>query len=336
MLRILALALCALALAPGARAATTLPVSIFYYPWYGTAQRDGSFAHWAQRDHAPPNDIAAGYYPAQGLYSSSDAVVVGRQMDQIASIGVREVAVSWWGRGSAEDGRLPLVVAQAKAEGLEVAVHVEPYHGRSAESVGEDIAYLRDLGVSTFYVYQPQDEPSAEWARLNDALSGVTVFAQTGLAGRAAAGHFDGLYTYDLLTFGGPTFRRICAQAHAAGLLCAPSVGPGYDARRGSGDPRVKPRRNGATYDAMWKSLFSAGADGVTITSFNEWHEGTQIEPAASRHRRGGYRYAGYDGAWGLRGGDAERAYLDRTAFWVGRFALLRDLGSAASGSLIR
>ena len=66
-------------------------------------------------------------------------------------------------------------------------------------------------------------------------------------------------------------------------LLCAPSVGPGYDARRGSGDPRVKPRRNGATYDAMWRAAIAAKADRVTITSFNEWHEGTQIEPAAPR-----------------------------------------------------
>ena len=30
----------------------------------------------------------------------------------------------------------------------------------------------------------------------------------------------------------------------------------------------------------MWKAAIRAGADRVTITSYNEWHEGTQIEPA--------------------------------------------------------
>jgi len=316
-----------LLLTSGASAAT-LPVSIFYYPWYSTVQRDGAYVHWAQRGHTPPYDIASSFYPARGLYSSADALVVGEQMRQIAAMGVGEVSVSWWGRGSVEDGRLPVVLAGARANGVSVAIHVEPYRGRTAETVAADIAYLSTLGVRVFHVYEPQDVPAADWAAMNDSLHGVTVLAQTGLAGLAAAGHFDGLYTYDLLTYGGASFRRICGQAHRMRLLCVPSVGPGYDARRGSGDPRVKPRRNGATYDAMWGSLVLSGADGVTITSFNEWHEGTQIEPAASLRRRGVYGYATYDGAWGRHGTGAESAYVDRTAWWVGRFALLRDVGS--------
>ncbi len=335
MLRILVVAACLLALTassplalgPGTAGAANLPVSIFYYPWYSTAARDGAYVHWAQRGHAPPADIAAGFYPARGLYSSADVLVVSQQMQQIAGMGVDQVSISWWGRGSVEDQRLPLVLAIAKAQGLDAAIHIEPYRDRTAETVGADIAYLEGLGVKAFYVYQPQDTPAADWAAMNASLTGVTVLAQTGLAGLAAAGGFDGLYTYDLMTFGGSSFGRVCTAAHAKQLLCAPSVGPGYDARRGSGDPRVKPRRHGATYDAMWRSLVRSGADGVTITSFNEWHEGTQIEPAASRHRQGAYHYATYDGAWGLHGASAERAYLDRTAWWVGRYALLRDLG---------
>jgi glycosyl hydrolase family 99 len=315
------LVLCALcALLVPATASAGRRVTAFYYPWYGTTARDGTYTHWAQLGHAPPDDIASSYYPARGLYSSSDMLVIGEQMDEIAHAGIDEIAVSWWGRQSPEDTHLREVIPVARADHIAVAAHLEPYEGRTVASTVADIAYLRTLGVTTFYVYRALDLPAADWAAANDALAGVEVFAQTGLAGAAAAGHFDGVYTYDIVTYGGNSFMRICDEARARGLLCAPSVGPGYDARRGSHDPRVKPRRNGRTYDAMWRAAIAAHADRVTITSYNEWHEGTQIEPASLRRWHGRYRYLSYDGAWGLHGAAARRAYLDRTAYWVAAF----------------
>ena len=65
----------------------------------------------------------------------------------------------------------------------------------------------------------------------------------------------------------------------------------------------------------MWRAAIQAHADRVTITSYNEWHEGTQIEPAAAG-RHGAYRYFSYDGAWGLHGPAAQSAYLARTRYW--------------------
>jgi glycoprotein endo-alpha-1,2-mannosidase len=312
-----------LALLLPATAQAGVRVSAFYYPWYGTSARDGAFQHWAQLGHSPPNDIASAYYPERGLYSSSDALVTGQQMDDMRAAGIDEVAVSWWGQGSAEDGRLDEVIAAAHADGLSVAAHLEPYGGRTVASTVADLAYLRTYGIRTFYVYRPLDLPVADWAAAKTDLheDGSTVFAQTALVGAAAAAGFDGVYTYDIVVYGGGKFGRLCAQARAVKLLCAPSVGPGYDARRGSGDPVVKPRRNGATYDSMWKMAIAAGPDRVTITSYNEWHEGTQIEPASSGLiRRGRYRYLTYDGAWGLHGVAAEDAYLARTRYWVNVF----------------
>ncbi len=290
---------------------------IFYYPWFGTAARDGDYWHWRQGGHLPPDQIASDFYPVRGPYSSADALVLAAQMREIAAAGVSTVIVSWWGRGSLEDRRLPRVLAAAQSHGLSVAAHVEPYNGRTIESVTADVAYLRSLGITDYYMWSSALLPDAGWAALNASLSGVRVFANTNLAGKAAAGRFDGVYTYDVLLFDGDLFPRLCAQARRLRLLCAPSVGPGYDARRATGDTRVRPRRHGATYDAMWRGAIRSRADLVTVTSYNEWHEGTQIEPA----RRGKRGYECYDGAWGLRGAAAERSYLDRTAHWAGRFA---------------
>jgi len=241
-------------------------------------------------------------------------------MAEIRNAGIDEIAVSWWGQGSPEDQRLPLVLRAAKRWGLQVAAHLEPYPGRSVASTVADVAYLRSLGITTFYVYRALDLPVSDWAAAKPQLhaGGTLLFAQTAMAGAAAAAGFDGIYTYDIVTYGGDKFARLCREARHKHLLCAPSVGPGYNARRADGDPRVKRRRHGLTYDWMWRAAIAAHPDQVTITSFNEWHEGTQIEPAARAGRHGTcpYRYLGYDGAYGLTGSTASTAYLERTRYW--------------------
>jgi hypothetical protein len=327
-LRLIAVVVALLAF-PAAAAAVQPRVSIFYYPWYGNPANDGDWAHWM----APGGstlDIASNYYPVRGLYSSSSERVVATQMREVAAAGVREVVTSWWGWGSPEDMRLPLVLKAAHAAGLSVSVHIEPYPGRTIETIATDIDHLSTFGITRFFVYRPFDIAESDWAALRDRVTGIQLFAQTALAGRAAIARFDGMYTYDILLWGAETFPRLCRQAHHVGLLCLPSVGPGYAASQATGDLREKPRRNGATYDAMWKAAIRAGADAVTITSYNEWHEGTQIEPARRRvvHSAASVSFESYDGAYGLRGRAAERAYLDRTAYWSDAFGRSRGVAS--------
>jgi hypothetical protein len=287
-----------------AHAAPGVTIAIFYYPWYSTPATDGAWGHWDQNWHTPPLDLYSRYYPALGPYSSSDPAVLERQMSEIEGVGINEVIVSWWGRGSDTDRRLPLVIAAAQRNHLSVALHLEPYTGRTAETVAADL-----------YVYHPRDIAAADWATVRaQAPPGLRLFAGTQLVGFAAAAKFDGFYTYDFINFGGDKFVRLCTQAHAVHLLCAPSVGPGYDGTRAGEAPVRRGRHNGETYDALWAGALAAKPDIVTITSFNEWGEGTQIEPASVH---GGY--ASYDGAWGTTGTAASFAYLNRTAYWTTR-----------------
>lgn len=300
---------------PGLSGSARAEAAIFYYPWYSTPARDGHWAHWYVHGEDGQPVLSTPYYPTRGLYSSSNAKIVGAQMREIAATGIRTVIVSWWGFGSTEDLRLPVVASAASQHGLSVAVHIEPYRGRTPATTAEDIVQLRDKGVTDFYVYDADRDPASAWADALEALDGVRVFGHTHLVGRAQASGFDGLYTYDVVTWNGNTFARICSQAHRAGLLCAPSVGPGYDARLSTRNELVRPRLHGATYDRMWRAAVRARADIVTVTSYNEWQEGTQIEPARLQVER-----PGYEGAWGRRGLSAQRAYLEATARWVARF----------------
>ena len=292
--------------------------SIFYYPWYSTPVRDGGWAHWYVEHQGETPTLSTRYYPSRGLYSSSNAKVVDAHMREIAAMGIGTVVVSWWGTGSPEDLRLPLAAAAARRHGLEVAVHLEPYPGRTPSSAAADIARLRETGITDFYVYDADRDPAAAWAEALVDLDGVRLFGHTTFVGRAKAAGFDGVYTYDVGTWNGSTFRRFCTQAHTVGLLCAPSVGPGYDARLATRQVLVRSRLDGATYDRMWKVALRANADLVSITSYNEWQEGTQIEPARLQVGR-----PGYDGAWGRRGLAAQRAYLEATARWAARLRAL-------------
>ena len=162
-------------------------VAIFYYAWYGTPRVDGAWQHWGQGQHTPPQDIGSAYYPSRGPYSSSAASVVRSQMREIAATGIDTVIVSWWGPGSVEDARLRPVAAAARAAGLGVALHVEPWAGRTPAEVVDGLRSLDGLGIRDVYVYDSTDAPDEDWRSALQGIAGqgLRVFAHTSLPGKA-------------------------------------------------------------------------------------------------------------------------------------------------------
>jgi hypothetical protein len=315
-------------------------VSTFFYPWYSIPGVDlrAGWRHWEQNNHTPASDIGANFYPADGLYSSLDPKVLARQAGQMVASGVDTVVSSWWGQGSYEDWELPQLVAVMRAAGLRMAIHLEPYKGRKT-TVAADLAYLRGLGITEVYVYQADTSGEAvDWAPVVAGQPDMRFFAESGNLGSMLSGSFadyartagfDGIYTYDAVRYGAAGMAAACGAAHQRRLLCSPSVSPGFDARR-AGFPNlgVVPAANGERYDYTWRSALAAGADVVSITSFNEWHEGTQIEPAKPYcFPSDNYCSIGYDGVYGRVGPTAHTAYLDRTAEWSRDFRALRSPG---------
>ena len=102
--------------------------------------------------------------------------------------------------------------------------------------------------------------------------------------------------------------------------------GPGYD------DTRIRPwnganthaRDGGAYYEAMWREALALRPHAVSITSYNEWGEGTQIEPARPHTTADGTAYLDYGAEHGL--------YLRLTSRWAARAAALRAHPPAGSG----
>ncbi|MBV9816520.1 MAG: glycoside hydrolase family 99-like domain-containing protein, partial [Alphaproteobacteria bacterium] len=104
---------------------------------------------------------------------------------------------------------------------------------------------------------------------------------------------FDGASTYNIT---GQTQHKsppeIRDWAHAAypkmvaaaapGKISTVTIIPGYDDRK-TGRPPPRPvtdRWGGETYRVLWQEAIAAAPDYVLITSWNEWHEGSELEPS--------------------------------------------------------
>jgi glucose/arabinose dehydrogenase/PKD repeat protein len=312
-------------------------VHLFYYAWYGNPSRHGQWRHWQQGNHTPPEDIGANFYPTLGAYDSGDLTgVVAQHMRWIRQSGAGVIVYSWWGQNSYEDQLATGVLDAAQQQGIKVAWHMEPYAGRTAASTVADITYLnnrygahpafyRDAthgNRPVFYVFQSLD--ISDWSALNQVNGTNIILAQTTDTTRIAG--FSGMYTYDAIAGAtAPGWAQAATYAKANNLIWAPSVGPGYIDDRaviGNTTPTLD-RANGATYDLQWRNALDPATGGlptwVSVTSFNEWHEGSTIEPARSTPPAG-HGYLSYEGAYGRTGAAAETAYLDRTAYWTAEF----------------
>ncbi len=326
-------------------------VHLFYYPWYGSPAVNGSYRHWQQGGRTPPNDVGADFYPTLGAYDSGDvAGAVNQHMAWVRRSGAGVLVYSWWGQGSYEDNLVTAVMNAANAQGIKVAWHIEPYAGRTAASVVSDIGYINSRygGHPAFYrsaehgnrpaFYIFDSLSIANWQPLDPVNDNNIILAQTTDTSRIQ--YFSGMYTYDVIAGAtAPGWEGAGSYAQANNLIWAPSVGPGYIDDRavpGNTTPTLA-RNNGTTYDTEWTNALDPTKGGVptwvSITSFNEWHEGSTIEPARSSPP-GGFGYQTYVGAYGLSGAAAETAYLDRTAYWAREFEQRRGGGDVTPPSV--
>ncbi len=324
--------------------APSYKIGAFYYPWYGNPTTDGKWSHWTQNNHIPPDDISSDYYPALGAYSSNDPAVVAQHMEWLRQAGIGVIISSWWGQGSREDQVVPLLLSTAEKYSIKVAFHIEPYNGRTPESLVSDIKYLYDQygGSPAFFRsnatsrYNPSDQPKGMFFVWSIGGQGIddTSFWQTALneihalpesalviansidSGWIEGSHFDGLYNYASLHLE-KTNGFNWARSLPPDSLYVPSVIPGFSAKRvGYADTTYVPRIDGSTFDTQWAAALGTGIEPsmVTITSFNEWHEGSVIEPPQFGVNDGnGYNYADF-GALPADG------YLTRTHDWTEKY----------------
>ena len=144
-----------------------------------------------------------------------------------------------------------------------MSIHIEPYEGRNALSVKDDIHYIidnysgpglftDDTGRPMIFVYDSYHTPSHEWATVFSPtgshsirhtpydVTAIGLYLEQKDRAFFTQGHWDGLYTY----FGATGFTQGSTLGHWPGLaafakdnnlLFVPSVAPGYE------DTRIRP-----------------------------------------------------------------------------------------------
>jgi hypothetical protein len=285
----------------------------FYYGWWGNPTVSGNWVHWKGVDPRLKRIDNSADFPALGTYDSHDPSAVDGQVAMARSAGITGFISSWWGQGSFEDRGMPLLLEAATKHGLSISAYYEKIPGvdetsRKAAAIADldyllthyarDKAWLRADGKPVVFIYVRalhQLSP-ADWQEVvaqvrHDNPSGVVLIADA--FDHRYVSVFDGASTYNITS---QTQHKSPPQirewAHAAypkmvaaagpGKISTVTVIPGYDdSKLGRPPPRpVTQRWGGETYRVLWQEAVAASPDYVLITSWNEWHEGSEIEPS--------------------------------------------------------
>ena len=291
-----------------------------------------------------PDDAGIADWPAVGLYSSKDPAVVDNHFREMHDAAIDVAIVSWWGPGSGADALLPLIFDKAALHDVKVTVVMEPNWNSVDEFVsrihylidtyGKKPAFYRNKTSGNrplFYTYDPlwrhrEQEPRPSQQQWRDVftIGGARTLRGTPYdsiviaqvenqddIGVAARDGLDGITTY-LANFDFSSFPGLARVAANYDMAFVPSVGPGYDDSRIRpwNNPGIRQRNNGTYYKTMVSVATREHPRIIAVTSFNEWHEGTQIEPAVDHPGADGYTFPGY-------GPLGEDGYLKLTREWA-------------------
>lgn len=285
-------------------------VLAFYYPWYGTPERHGHWVHW-NTVRTNQHDIGSSrHYPDRGAYDSYDPAIIDWHIDSARTNGVTGFISSWWGRNGYEDGVMPLLLESAATKNFKVSVYWETAPDKGSAQIehaiqdliylltryGTNPAFLKVNGKPVIFVYGRVmgQVPLESWpAIINGARAKAGDFLLIADGYEANYGRlFDGVHTYNIAGFvagkSPATLRPAIASeftdavtlARRFGRISCVTVIPGYDDTKIRQPGLKADRSDGQTYRVLWDEAIKAAPDWVLITSWNEWHEGSEIEPS--------------------------------------------------------
>lgn len=288
-------------------------VLTFYYPWYHNPAVPGGSKlgmTWQNVDEKARSISNSTHYPALGPYDSHDPKTIAQHAEWCKKAGIDAWIVSWWGKGHHTDRVMPRILEGCKAAGLEVTIYYETVpRPRGATSAADDLLYvlnryaghpawlrvdnkpvlfiygrtLGEIGLSAWQetISQLHRQYPQKAVLIGDQLS------------PAAAQIFDGIHTYNTAgMLAGKSLDQVRQWAKKSypawvktadqhGRISTITVIPGYDDRKIRKPGLCVDRMDGALYRCQWEEAIAADPHWVLVTSWNEWFEGSEVEPSA-------------------------------------------------------
>ena len=276
------------------------PVLAFYYTWYTSST-------WCSCQMSDLPTVQ---------YNSSDDVTIDRQLTEAANAGITGFINSWWGAGDQTDTNFAKLLAhsatleQKTGYAFTSTIYFET-DAPALSGMSNIVNGLRYViahyssnpnffhwhGKPVLFFWDPlgNGRTLAMWAAIRSEVdpNNSMIWSAEGVD-TSLLSVFDGLHLFSAAYWGilqgninaiDEGFRmKIDAYnaAHSTQKIWAAGVLPGYDDTRipGRKGTYVVPRNDGATYRESWMGAIASKPDWVTITSFNEWFEGSMIEPS--------------------------------------------------------
>jgi hypothetical protein len=271
--------------------------------------------HWdmPQRGWYPPTNACSVNTPTWGWYDSADPALIEKHLREAEWAGIDALVSSYWGKNGLEFKHFNTMMEVARVinSNVTLSLYYEIFmDGMEQKKEVDQITFLtEDLGFLYEFMTDPankdrlwfeQDKPvvwiyvvravSADvWAKvlsnLDEKNQNLFIVADRPHQNHAHIAQFQALHQYDVYA---PirdnnyfeTFWRVKQNCKEHNQIFVAGVAPGYDDTVVRDGNAPFDRENGEYYKARWNDAISLKPDWISITSWNEWHEGTEIEPS--------------------------------------------------------